>query len=662
VHELVSCWTKPPFAALKLTRHSIGIPQSECGCKLDQGGPDGACAQEALARNLARLDLWRGCAIVCVAQEHGGSWMERKLTTIMVGDFVGSTAAMDADEESALSRVLLGLELVSGCVDRHGGRVFNTAGDALLAEFESPVNGLKAAIEARSMLASAHGLKPQDMRFGLHVADVVRLDGDLRGDGVNIAARLQQTTEPGEIDVSGVLYDHVRRVSPCAFSDQGERLVKGVVEPLKVMRVGASVDRHVFQSAPTVETPKSRVQPNSIAVVPFRTGGAVDEDHEFLAEGLTEDVIHDLGLIRSLFVSSRTASKALELRDPVEIGEALGVRYVLTGAVRKMGSQVRLSVTLSRTDDGGLVWSDRIRRPFEEVLDAMEDIVARVASTVSGRIDHAEISAIRMKRPENMTAYEYYLRGLEMHRMGSVSNDYASKARQWFQRSQQADPGFARPIAMEICSWSYLPDFDLHAAERKLNRAMELDTSDPELHRILGILQIKLNNDYGASRRHHERAMELAPSDAYILGRCAAFYTFDGEPERALSLLDRADVLDPFLPVWIVEEKVAALYALGRYEEMNSEARNLNFQTRRSRLYRAAARVARSNVERAQELVAEALADDPELNTAYVCEQENYRDQELMNLLLGRLRDAGLPDPDAGNLRPRVRHLLSASR
>lgn len=565
----------------------------------------------------------------------------------MVGDYVGSTSAMERDEESALSLVMSGLDLVSRCVDKHRGRVFNTAGDALLAEFSSPVNGLKAAIEARSELATAPGLTPKCMRFGLHLADVVKVGDDLRGDGVNIAARLQQMAEPGEIDVSKALFDQVRRVSPCAFEDRGEHQLKGLEEAMGIMRVRSSIDRHIYQLAPTVEIPKAQAQPNSIAVLPFRTSPSADEDQEFLAEGLTEDLIHDLSLIKSLFVSSRTASGAVQTEDPQIIGELLGVGYVLSGSVRKIGSRLRLNVSLARTSDSGLVWSDRVQRPFDEVLDAMEEIVARVAATVSGRIDHEAISAARMKRPENMTAYEYYLRGLEQHRMGTVADTYSREARAWFQKSQQVDPNFARPIAMEVCSWSGMPDFDLNAAEVKLNRAMQLDSSDPELHRILGTLQIKLNHDYDASRIHHERAMQLAPNDAYILGRCAAFYVFDGQPGKALELLERASALDPFLPVWIVEERVAALYALGCFTEANEVAKSLSFQTRRSRLFRAASRVAQGDIERGRELVSEALADDTTLSIEYVKSQELLRHEEPLNLLLQRLRQAGLPDKPA---------------
>ena len=569
--------------------------------------------------------------------------MDRKLATILVGDFVGSTAAMQKDEEAALARVLRGLDLVADCVSHHDGRIFNTAGDAILAEFDSPMNGLKAVIEARSLLGAERGLAPTDMRFGLHIADVVRVGDDLRGDGVNLAARLQQSADPGEILVSGLLADHVRRASPCTMHDVGSRRLRGVDDQVRVFRVGSVIDRHVYQTAPTVDHPAPDLRPNSVAVLPFEIGGAPDDDQRFLADGLTDDIIHELSFFRQLFVSSRTASAALRVADPEEIGKVLGVRYVLSGSVRRLGARVRLNVSLSRTTDGGVVWADKVQRPFDEVLEAMEELAARVAATVSGRIDHAEISAARMKRPDNMNAYEYYLRGLERHRICGVSDANAAEARDWFRRSQEADPGFARPIAMEVCSWSYLPDFDLNEASRMLDRAMELDTSDPELHRIFGIVQIKLNGDFAASRRHHEMALKLAPNDAYIMGRCAAFYTFDGQPERALKLLERAEVLDPFLPVWVVEERVAALYALGRYEEANEEARNLVFQTKRSRLYRAACRVARGDIARATELVAQALADDPGLSTEYVVDQELFRDGDMLRELQDRLIRAGLP-------------------
>ena len=567
--------------------------------------------------------------------------MQRRLAAIMVADFVDSTSAMESDEERAVTCVTACMKTVGDVVARHEGRVFNTAGDAVLAEFSSPVNALRAAMEARNAIAAVPGATAGDMRFGLHLADVVVMGGDLRGDGVNVAARVQSAAEAGEIDVTGALYDYVRRVSPCAFEQVGERKFKGVSEPIRVYRVGSAIDRHRFQSAPTRNAPPSPIHPNSVAVTPFSTATSSDQDQSFLAEGLTDDLTLELGRLKSLFVSSRSAATALATRDPVEIGKSLGVRFVVAGSVRKLGSHVRLNISLVETEQGRLIWSERIQRPFDEILDVIDEITARVAATAFGRIEQAELAAARLKRPENMSAYEYYLIGLDKHRLGGLADHYFHEAMQWFERSMEADASFGRPFAMHVCASASLPDFDLGIGEKQVAHALDLDPTDPEAHRIMGAIKLK-GGDFVASRHHHERAIELAPNDAYTIGRCAAFYLYAGEPERALRLLDRAEALDPFLPVWITEERVASLYVLGRYDEMFAVARALPFQTRRTLIYRIAARTVQGEIERARQLVLQALALDQSLSADYIRTQELFRDRTIVDKLVERACAAGL--------------------
>ena len=325
--------------------------------------------------------------------------MQRRLAAIMVADFVGSTPAMESDEEGTVTRVAACMKAVGDTAARHDGRVFSTAGDAVLVEFSSPVNALRASMEARNAIAAVPGATARDMRFGLHVADVVVVGSDLRGDGVNVAARLQSAAEAGAIDVTEAVYNHVRRVSPCRFEQIGERNFKGMSEPVRVYRVGAAIDRHRFQSAPTRDAPPSPTRPNSVAVAPFSTASSPDQDQLFLAEGLTDDLTLELGRLKTLFVSSRTASTVLTTKDPVEIGKALGVHYVVAGSVRKLGQQVRLNVSLAETERGHLVWSDRIQRPFDEILDVIDEITARVAATVAGRIEQVELAVARTQAP-----------------------------------------------------------------------------------------------------------------------------------------------------------------------------------------------------------------------------------------------------------------------
>ncbi|WP_245262748.1 adenylate/guanylate cyclase domain-containing protein [Ensifer sp. BR816] len=422
----------------------------------------------------------------------------------------------------------------------------------------------------------------------------------------------------------------------------GERQLKGVSEPVRIYRVGAAMDRHRFQVAPTRAAPPSSVRPNSVVVTPFSTASSSDQDQSFLAEGMTDDLTLELSRLKSLFVTSRSASSVLRTADPVEIGKVLGVRYVVAGSVRKTGTQVRVNIALIETGQGHMLWSDRIQRPFAEVLDIMDEITARVAATVSGRIEQSELAAARLKRPESMSAYEHYLRGLDHHRLAGVADLHLHEAMGWFEKAMQSDPGFGRPFAMHVCSWSSLPSFDLEAGELQTAHALELDPTDPEAHRIMGAIKMK-RGDFVASRFHHERAIELAPNDAYTIGRCAAYYVFAGEPLRALELLDRAETLDPFLPVWITEERVASLYALDRFDEMFEVAHKLPFQTRRTYLYRIAARMACGDSERAVELVAQALALDPMLSAEYLVGQELFKDRAILEALVERTRAAGLP-------------------
>ncbi|MEK1899119.1 MAG: adenylate/guanylate cyclase domain-containing protein, partial [Rhizobium sp.] len=327
---------------------------------------------------------------------------------------------------------------------------------------------------------------------------------------------------------------------------------------------------------------------------------------------------------------------------PVEIGRLLGVGYVISGSIRQVGDDLRVNIALTETGEGLVIWSDRIRRPFRELLDVLDEIIARVAATVSGRIEQSELAAARLKRPENMTAYEYYLRGLDHHRLVGVSDIHVHEAMAWFERSMAADPGFGRPFAMHVCSWSNLPSFDLNRAEQQVAHALALDPSDPEAHRIMGAIKMK-SGDFVSSRYHHIRAHELAPNDAYILGRSAAFYVYVGEAERALEMLDRAETLDPFLPVWITEERVAALYALSRFEEMMRVALTLPFQTRRKSLYQIAASMACGDAGKAEFLVRQALSLDPSLSAVYIRMQETYADESVTDTLVERNCDAGLP-------------------
>ncbi len=570
--------------------------------------------------------------------------MKRRMTAIMVGDIVGYSTMMEKSEEKTVARLAACQTLISEKVASLDGRVFNRAGDATLAEFPSPINALRCAVEIGVALAGVDGsdVEPLKMRFGVHVADVAVHGDDLIGDGVNLAARIQQAAEPGAVWVSGVLFDQIRRNSPFIFDDLGERRFKNLSEPVRVYQVRGEIGAFRYQTAPTRSSSDARKRPSSVAIMPFRSSS--DEDQRFLAEGLTEELIVELGRFRRLSVASRSASFALADTnpDPVRIGEALRVRYVLDGQVRKIGKTIRIGLTLSETEAGSVVWSDKISRPFEDLFDVLDETVSKIAATVAGRMEDASIVAARRKPPQNIEAFECLLRGIDHHRLGGVTDDNARESVKWFSKAIEADPNYAAAYAWRVCAASWLPEFDRDQGERDIRRALELDPCDPEANRILGFIEL-LKNNFDQAKSLCVRAMEMNPTDAYIKARSAAVMTYSGEPLRSLSLLDEAEALDPLLPVWCIEERGVALYALERYREALDAFGSLVFQTYRSRLYRAAALVALDRRDEARKLAEEAVAGNPGLTTAKFMSQEWYRDLEKRQALRERLEKAGLP-------------------
>ena len=572
--------------------------------------------------------------------------MKRRMAAILVADVVGYSGLMEADEDGTAQRLANCRNLIDAEIAKCDGRLFKAMGDAVLVEFASPINAVRCAVGIRAglLLAGQGEERPLRMRFGLHLADVLVENDDLIGDGVNLAARIQQAADPDAVDVSATLFEQIRRNSPFAFDDRGEQSFRNIVQPVRIYRLRGEITRHVYQLAPTQPTPMQAKRPFSLAVLPIE-GASGNEDQRYLAEGVTEELIFELGRFKKLFVTSRSATRALAATayDPQTVGDRFGVRYVLTGTIRQLGSQIRLSLSLSETETGGVVWSDRRNESFESLVDRLDELVSRVASTVLGRIEESDIVAARRLKPELMTAYEFYLRGLEYHRLGGVVDENLRQATRWFERAIEADANFARPRAMWVCARSALPEFDWDDGERRTQRALELDPNDPEGNRIMGSILMH-RGAFDASRKYHEKAMELSPSDAYVKGRSAAFYNFSGDPARALALLDEAGELDPFLHVWCIEERVAVLYNLGRFREAIEAALRLTFQTRRSRLYRAAAHAALGETARAREIVAEAIASAPDLTTDFVENHEWYRDAAIKRTLIEFLVRAGLPE------------------
>ena len=573
--------------------------------------------------------------------------MQRRLATILVADVVGYSRLMEAAEEQTAARLQACQHLMSAAVVAADGRVFNRAGDAMLAEFASPINALRCAVRIREDLAAkdASSTDQLQLRFGLHLADVMVAGNDLIGDGVNLAARIQQSAEPDAIYVSQPLFDQIKRHSPYFFDDLGERAFKNLSQPMRIYRLHGHIGNHRLQSAPTQsETTKAqKILPNSVAILPFSAPSG-DDEQNYLAEGLSEEIILELARFKKLHVASRSASFAFSSRDrdPMRVADALGVKYVLDGQVQRRDSNLRLSLHLVNGETGIEVWADRLTRRFENLFDLMDEVTAQLAATILGRVETDAIELARRKPPGNMSAYDYMLRGLDYHRLGCITTENSRKAVYWFDKAIEADPNYGPAYAWRICAASWLPEFNLNAETHYIERALELDPNNPEAQRIMGVVQM-FKEDFEAARYHHQRAMELSPSDAYILARCAAFYSYNGQPDIALQILKRATDLDPLLPVWCVEEKGIAHFALGEFEKSLVALNELPFQSSRSRIYQCAALMALGRKDDARVAIKQAIATNRELTATYLMRKELWRDPTKRKQIFDSLVEAGLP-------------------
>ena len=574
--------------------------------------------------------------------------LKRKLSAILSADVVGYSRLMGDDEESTIRTLTDYRSAMTSLIQKHRGRVVDAPGDNLLAAFSSAVHAVTGAVEIQRELAERNTELPDErkmhFRIGVNVGDVVEDDDRIYGDGVNIAARIQAAADSDSVFVSQTLFDQVKRQSSYRFEDLGLHSLKNISEQIRIYKVIGGMSPHRFLIKPSKKRVTSKgIRATSIAVLPFQVTGG-DEDQQYFADGLTEDIIVELARFKKLFVSSRSASFAYDTQgiDPLQVGCELGVKHILEGQVRRIGKRVRISVRLINVHSGEHLWAERFDRKFDDLFDILDELVGRIVGTIVGRVEAAGMAEARRKRPEDRTAYDYLLRGLEYHRLGGVTLDNLREAVKWYDRAIAADPNYGAAYAWRVCAIAGLPGFDYAEGIKLTQKAIELDENDAEAHRIMGSCQMSCG-DFVAAEYHHLRAMELNPSDAFIKARSAAFYTFKGEPNRALELIEEAVAQDPYLPVWCIEERGVALFALQRLKEALTALAAMPFQTYRSRCYEAACKMSMDDKAGAREAVGKALQIHPTLTATEFLHQEVFKDKDQVFNLQKLLSAAGLP-------------------
>ncbi|MEE2999282.1 MAG: adenylate/guanylate cyclase domain-containing protein [Pseudomonadota bacterium] len=546
--------------------------------------------------------------------------MERKLSTILAADVVGFSRMMAVDEVNTLEILKNRRFIIDRSINEHGGKIFGSAGDSVIAEFDSPVKATECGVQFQSKMQALNDDIAEDQkmvfRAGIHIGDVMVEEENLFGDAVNIASRLEAEATPGGICLSKTVVDIVGGKLKVSFEDVGELKLKNIKNPIEAFFVvpskGATRWVHDNTEGPRVKIQKA--EPGSLAVMLFKNLSK-DEEQDYFCEGFSEDLISVLSQFRKLVVLSGNAS--FSYRDsnkkPKEIGEELGVRYILEGSVRKLGPKVRISSNLIFTESGKTVWSNKFDTTIDEIFDVQDDLVETIVSTLVGRVEADTIQQLTTVRPDNLGAYETILQGLEYHKKSGITKRNAEKAFELFEQAVQIDPNYARAHAWKACSLANLSDWRGNIMEvlpdclSSVTRALEIDPNDPEAHRIMGAV-VLMQEDFDQASYHHERARDLCPSDPYMIMRYATLLISLGDSEKALEEILRAKRLDPFCPDMLFEDEGMCYFWLDRLPEAIETFNKLQIPTRNSLFYLAATHNRSGDSKEASRVLKEAIS------------------------------------------------------
>jgi adenylate cyclase len=589
--------------------------------------------------------------------------VERRLAAILSADAVGYTRLMAEDELTTL-RTLTGYrELLGERVRLHGGRVVDSPGDNLLAEFPSVVEAVRCAAEAQRDLEVHNAALPEDrrmpFRMGVHLGEVLAEEGRIYGDGVNIAARLEALGEAGGLCLSAAAHDQVEGKVALSFEDLGERALKNVARPVRVFQLAAA--NATPESSPHT-VPGFAGRP-AVAVLAFDNLSG-DPEQEYFADGIAEDLITRLSGFRWFPVIARNSSftykgKAVDVK---RVSEELGVRYVVEGSVRKAGQRVRITAQLIDATTGHHVWAERYDRELRDIFEVQDEVAETIAAAISPELRRADSERSLRSRPENLEAWDLFMRGLwHMPRVASrYSQEDNRKARELFETAAAGDPGFAPAhfgmalthLQDALNRWSESPSGSIARALERATLAVELDPRDAFAHNGLG-LSLLFSGQTERAAQACRRALELDPSLAVPHWGLGLATHRLGRTDEACRLIERAARLSPRDPLAFLFWHTLALlhFARERYPEAAECARNsLDLDPGNARAARilAAALAELGRREEGRRVFASAQAAGPELDV----EQLRYSaslislGDEPVERLIAALRKVGWSDQE----------------
>ena len=579
--------------------------------------------------------------------------VERRLCAVLAADVAGYSHLMGADEEGTLALLKTHRrDSFDPKINEHRGRIVKTTGDGILVEFASVVDAVRCAVEVQRGMATRNVEMPQDkrveFRVGINVGDIIIDGGDIFGEGVNVAARLEGLAEPGGICVSARVQEDVRGKLDIAFQDTGEQQLKNIALPVRVYRVQLStVTATVRPALPLPDKP-------SIAVLPFDNMSS-ETGQDYLADGIVEAITGALSRVRSFFVIARNSSftykgRAVNVRD---IASELGVAYVLEGSVQTAGHRVRIIVQLIETEGGAHVWTGRHDGTIDDIFDLQDRITEQVAGALQPSIRLAEIERSRRKRPQDLGAYDYAMRA--MPHVWALENEGSTKAVELLDKALAIDPAY--PLALSLAGWCHAQRSVYNWADdiaqsqaralRLAERAAELSGDDPLILAVLGAVHTFVRN-HGTARVLLERAVAIDANAAWAWSRLGWLDNYSDQPQHAIEKFERALRLSPLDPMNFNNyvgigsahevaqqyDKAAAFYRRGLEERPHAIwiYRNL-----------ASSLSGAGRMEDAKEAYVQMLRSYPDLTVSRL-RQAMVFSPAFLDRMVGNLRKLGLPD------------------
>jgi adenylate cyclase len=506
----------------------------------------------------------------------------RKIAAILAADVVGFSRMASADEDRTLARLrALRAELIDPTVAGQNGRVFKRTGDGVLIEFRSVVEAVRCAIEVQDAMIERNVGMPVDQRIefrvGIHLGDVVEeADGDLMGDGVNIAARLEGIAAPGVICLSEDAYRQVKSRLDLAVSDLGPTKLKNIAEPIRAYALQVGVAAKPKPASPPAASARLALPDKpSIAVLPFQNMSG-DPEQEYFADGMVEDITTGLSRIKWLFVIARNSSfvykgKAIDVR---QAGRELGVRYILEGGVRKAGQRLRVTAQLVEAETGSHLWADKFDGELKDVFELQDQITDRVVGTVEPSLRKSEIERTRHKRPDSLEAYDLFLRALPYLTVLSPAN--LPTAAQYLKDALDFEPDYA--TAHAHLAWCHqigcfhsggFGEADKTEGLRHARIATTAEVDDATALAVGALVIGLLAHDWDAAFNAIERALSVNPSSSAAYHHGAFLYALNGQSVTGATYARRALRLSPFDPLAYHAHMALTFAAIqeGRYDE-----------------------------------------------------------------------------------------------